>query len=194
MLKLKYPLILASHSSRRQKLLRDMGFEFTIQTKEVEEFYPEGFPVSRVAGYLAEHKARAFEEFSNENIVLTADTVVITGQNILGKPSTVEEAREMLQRLSGNCHEVISAFCISYQGEYYTDDAVTYVFFRDLDATEIEYYLTHYVPMDKAGSYGIQEWIGMIGIERIEGSFYNVMGLPVDKVYEKMKSLNLFVY
>ncbi|MFC2123984.1 Maf family nucleotide pyrophosphatase [Bacteroidota bacterium] len=194
MLKLKYPLILASHSTRRQKLLRDMGFEFTIQTKEIEECYPKEFPVSRVAGYLAEHKARAYEDLNNENIILTADTVVIMDLNILGKPSNIDEARGMIQKLSGNCHEVISAFCISYQGEYYIDDAVTYVFFRDLNNAEIEYYLTHYVPLDKAGSYGIQEWIGMIGIERIEGSFYNVMGLPVLKVYEKMKSLNLLMY
>ena len=194
MLQLTSPLILASKSPRRHQLLKEVGFEFTVQTKDIDESYPKNYPVSRVAVLLAERKARAFEEMSKDNIILTADTIVIKDLKILGKPSSMDVARKILKSLSGNCHEVITGFCICYKGKYYIDSSVTYVFFRNLEDPEIDYYLDHNSPLDKAGAYGIQEWIGMIGVERIEGSFYNVMGLPVMMVYEKMKKLNLLKY
>ena len=175
-------------------MLSDLGFEFATMSKKIDERYPKDYPVSRVAVYLAEKKAMPFEDLSENNIIITADTVVIKDLKILGKPSSEDEARDMLRSLSGNCHEVISGFCICHQRKYYVDSAVTYVFFRDLEEKEINYYVKNYSPVDKAGSYGIQEWIGMIGIERIEGSFYNVMGLPVVMVYDKLRRLNLVDY
>lgn len=186
MMNLPCPLILASKSPRRQQLLREAGFEFKVVTKDIDESYPEYLVTAEVAKFIAKKKSEAFKEEVRKNIVITSDTVVIQGEQVLGKPKDRDEAIEMLTLMSGDSHLVISGVCISHQSKQVIFDDITKVFFKELTLTEIEYYVDTYKPYDKAGAYGIQEWIGMIGITKIEGSYFNVVGLPVQQVYEAL--------
>lgn len=185
---LKYPLILASKSPRRQELLRQAGLLFSVQTKDTEEGFPSDMDALFVAKYLAEKKAKAFlHEVDEKAILITSDTTVVVDQLVLGKPESAAEATEMLKMLSGRSHKVISAASLLHQKNIVSIDDTTEVFFRPLKDNEIQYYIENYKPYDKAGSYGIQEWIGMIGIDKIIGSYYTVMGLPIHKVYQYLE-------
>ncbi|MEO3403138.1 Maf family protein [Mucilaginibacter sp. CAU 1740] len=184
------PVILASKSPRRQELLRLMDIDFSVVLKEVDESYPDGLTPPEVALYIARKKAEAYTESINDEVVLTADTIVCIDGLILGKPETPAHAVEMLQRLSGRVHEVITGVCLLYKGEYNMFYDKSEVFFRKLTDIEISSYVDKYQPLDKAGSYGIQERIGLIGIERINGSYTNVVGLPTEKVYAQLVNLS----
>ncbi len=184
MLLLTHPLILASNSPRRQQLLRELGFDFTVEVRPTDELFPADMPAAEVAGYLAKHKASQFESDLNDRLVLCADTIVVVDNVILNKPANAGEAKAMLQQLSGRSHEVITGICLLSSQGYQTISDAAKVEFKTLTDAEIEYYIQHYRPFDKAGAYGVQEWIGMVGINRIEGSFYTIMGLPLHKVYE----------
>lgn len=188
--KMKFPqIILASKSPRRQELLKLMDIDFRVVLKEVDESYPDGLTPAEIAVYIASKKAEAFDEEVNDEIVLTADTIVAIDSLILGKPESREHAIEMLQRLSGKVHEVYTGVCLFYKGQYNKFYDRSEVFFRQLTDEEIISYVDEYEPYDKAGSYGIQQRIGLIGIERINGSYTNVVGLPTEKVYQQLKKL-----
>ncbi len=178
-------LILASQSPRRRQLLSDAGLEYTLAGRfECEERYPADLPAAEVAEYLSRLKSDAYPEaLAPGDILLTADTVVVAGDAVLGKPAGRDEAVAMLRMLSGRDHEVITGVTLRDIARRRSFSAHSKVRFRNLSDEEIGYYVDNYRPMDKAGSYGIQEWIGYVGIEGIEGSFYNVMGLPVQRVY-----------
>lgn len=184
-----YKLILASASSRRHQLMEGAGFQFEVRLKPTEEKYPAELPPEQVPEYLACLKAEAFRgELLPGELLITADTVVCIDGKVLGKPAGREEAIEMLHRLSGRKHTVVSGVCLTSTEKRKTFSAFTDVYFRTLTEEEILCYVDRCKPFDKAGAYGIQEWIGYIGISRIEGSFYNVMGLPVQQLYEALKS------
>ena len=185
-----YKLILASASPRRQQLMKDAGFTFEVRLKSVEEKYPQELHLENVPEYLSKVKASAFrEELKADEVLITADTVVCIHDRILGKPTDRKEAISMLQELSGNRHLVVPGVSVTTRTEQLSFSSRTDVFFKHLSNEEIEFYVDTYKPFDKAGAYGIQEWIGYIGIERIEGSFYNVMGLPIQKLYETLRKL-----
>ena len=190
-MKLKYPLILASQSPRRQRLLREMGIDFTIRTREIEEVYPSGLSIPEIPGYLARKKAEAFGTLVGPEMILAADTIVTYDNKILGKPLDEQDATLMLENLAGKSHEVYTGICLRLNDHYHITTDCTEVYFKKLSEREIGYYIQHYLPMDKAGAYGIQEWIGMIGIEKIKGSYFNVVGLPVSRVYDLLKELDL---
>lgn len=182
-------IILASGSPRRQQYFRDLGLKFSVQLKEVEEIYPEDLEHHQITDFLAILKANAFEETLSENdILITSDTLVWHENKALGKPKNEAEAFEMLRSLSGKTHEVITSVCFKTRDNIEIFHCVSKVTFNELTATEINYYIENYKPLDKAGAYGIQEWIGLIGIQKIEGSYSNVVGLPVDLVYQKLKN------
>lgn len=180
-----YKLILASGSPRRQQFLRELDTNFEVRLKEVEEIYPETLQGAEITDYLAELKASALEEtLSEDEILITSDTIVWHEGKALGKPKDKEDAFVMLKSLSGKTHEVITSVCIKNADKSETFNETTRVTFNILTDEEISYYLEEYKPYDKAGSYGIQEWIGLVAISRIEGSYANVVGMPVDKVYQ----------
>ena len=183
-----YRLILASQSPRRRQLLADAGLEFVLAPRfECEESFPDTMPAAEVAEYLSSLKSEAYPEPLGANdILLTADTVVIACNRILGKPADRAEAIEMITMLSGRDHEVVTGVTLRTAERVKSFSVVSKVRFRALFQEEIEYYVDTYRPFDKAGSYGIQEWIGYVGIEGIEGSFYNVMGLPVQRLYSEL--------
>lgn len=181
------PVILASKSPRRQELLSLMNVDFRVVLKDVDESYPEGLSPAEIAVYIAEKKARAFDESLNKNeLVLTADTIVCIENQILGKPDDEAHAFEMLSLLSGKRHEVITGVAFLQNHRLHSFYEVTEVYFRMLTADQIHHYIKTCKPYDKAGSYGIQEWVGLIGIEKIEGSYTNVVGLPTHRVYEEL--------
>jgi septum formation protein len=182
-------IILASKSPRRQELLRQMDLDFRIVLKEVDESYPEHLSPEEVAVYIAEKKAKAYDDTLTDEAVLTADTIVCIDGLILGKPENAAHAVEMLKRLSGRVHKVVTGVCIVYKGEYNLFHDVSEVFFRTLTDEEINNYVEQYKPYDKAGAYGIQEWVGITAIKRIEGSYTNVVGLPTEKVYQQLLRL-----
>ena len=183
-------LVLASNSPRRKQLLKDLGFSFTDKTHPVEENYPQEMNKREVAEYLAVKKNRVNRQFApNEDTIITADTTVVLNEDLLEKPKDNQEARGMLERLSGKTHLVISGVCIANTEKEVSFSNSTAVTFSDLSAQDIAHYIEHFKPFDKAGAYGIQEWLGYIGIEKIEGSFYNVMGLPVHAVYSTLKEV-----
>lgn len=186
MKKLLAPLILASNSPRRKQILTDLGFEFTTLVKEINEDFPAEMLPTNVPEFLAHKKALAYQKEAETNIILTSDTVVIIDNQILGKPYSHHEATQMLKKLSGNKHTVITGVCLSYKNKYITFSDSVDVFFTSLTDSEIDDYVNLFKPFDKAGAYGIQEWIGMIGIEKIVGSFYTVMGLPAHQVYKHL--------
>jgi len=181
-------IILGSQSPRRKQLLEDIGLKFRTLTFPVEEIFPENLSAKETAIYLSELKAKAFPEIElkENSILITADTVVSLSGKLLGKPKNDAEAFEMLSLLSGKSHEVISAFTLRSKKEMKSFSTETKVYFKTLSKAEINYYISRYKPFDKAGAYGIQEWIGKIGIEKIQGSFFNVMGLPVHQVYAEL--------
>lgn len=180
-----YKLILASGSPRRQQFLKELDTNFEVRLKEVEEIYPETLQGAEITDYLAELKASALEEtLSEDEILITSDTIVWHEGKALGKPKDKEDAFVMLKSLSGKTHEVITSVCIKNADKSETFNETTRVTFNILTDEEISYYLEEYKPYDKAGSYGIQEWIGLVAISRIEGSYANVVGMPVDKVYQ----------
>ena len=181
-------LILASQSPRRQYLLKELGFDFEIRATQIEEIYPGGLLPHEIATYLAVLKASSFDmtRMDEKAIILTADTIVSIGNEILGKPSSYGEAVAMLKKLSGRKHDVITAVCLYSKHKQHVFHVISSVYFKELSLEEIEYYIDHFQPFDKAGGYGVQEWIGYIGINKIEGSFFNVMGLPVKELYEEL--------
>jgi septum formation protein len=186
---MKHKIILASKSPRRQELLRLMDIEFRVVLKEVDESYPEHLSPEEVALYIAAKKAEAFDETIGDEVVLTADTIVVIDGQILGKPETSEHAVQMLKTLSGKVHQVITGVCLLHKHQYNKFFDISEVFFSKLTDYEITSYVEKYQPLDKAGSYGIQERIGLIGIERINGSYTNVVGLPTEKLYQQLINL-----
>ncbi len=186
----KYHIILASKSPRRQELLRGMGVDFEILTKEIPEDYPSDLPLDEVPKYLSLQKSLAFsdKELPEEYLLITSDTVVICEGEILGKPKDREDAERMLQLLSGKTHHVVTGVTVRSAKKTESFAVRSNVTFAQLDHEEIDYYIEHCKPYDKAGAYGIQEWIGYVGISGLEGSFYNVMGLPTRKLYQCLKT------
>ncbi|MCT4648092.1 MAG: Maf-like protein [Carboxylicivirga sp.] len=185
-----YKIILSSQSPRRQELLKHLNLSFEIRLKEdVDETFPDDMPATEVPEYLARLKANPYlEDCKNENIlVITADTIVCCDGKILGKPKDRQDAMEMLRMLSGKTHEVITGVALTANNRQHTFSVSTKVFFKVLSQQEIDFYIDEYKPFDKAGAYGIQEWIGMIGIEKIEGSYFNVVGLPVQRLYTELQ-------
>lgn len=184
----QYQIVLASNSPRRKELLGSLGIEFTTQASQGEETYPNDLEAEKVAEFLAIQKADWFNDFYQNQLYITSDTVVILKNEVLGKPADREEAKRMLASLSGNTHEVITAFCLKSKSKTISKSVSTRVHFAKLSPEEINFYIDTYKPYDKAGSYGIQEWIGMMGIEKIEGSYFNVMGLPTHQIYQELSS------
>ena len=186
----KYHIILASKSPRRQELLRGMGMDFEILTKETPENFPADLPLDEVPKFLSLQKSLAFKdnELPADFLLITSDTVVICEGEILGKPKDREDAARMLQMLSGKTHHVVTGVTVRSAERTKSFAVRSNVTFADLEQDEIDYYIEHCQPFDKAGAYGIQEWIGYVGISGLEGSFYNVMGLPTRKLYQCLKS------
>ncbi|MFK7949417.1 MAG: Maf family nucleotide pyrophosphatase [Saprospiraceae bacterium] len=181
-------IILASKSPRRQQLLREAGFEFEIKTNSIEEVYPDTLPVREVPAYLSQLKADACTAFlDDEKVLLTADSVVIINDTIYGKPKDEHDAFRTIKALSGNIHEVITGVTLRTTKKTVTFSDVAYVHFDTLTDDEIWFYVNNYQPFDKAGAYAIQEWIGLTKIIKIDGSYYNIMGLPVQKVYQYLQ-------
>lgn len=183
-------IILASGSPRRQQFLRDLDLDFEIRLKEIEEVFPENLNAHEITNYLAELKANAFsDELTENDILITSDTIVWLENKALCKPKNAEDAFVMIQEMSGKAHEVITSVCIKTLERSVTFYETTKVFFLNLTDSEIKYYINLYQPFDKAGSYGIQEWIGLVGIEKIEGSYANVVGLPTHRLYYELMNL-----
>ena len=179
-------IILASGSPRRQQFFKELDIDFSIQLKEVAEIYPSELKAEAITNFLAELKANTFTELNANDILITSDTIVWHEEKALGKPTSYDDAFNMIQSLSGKTHEVITSVCFKTTTKIDTFFEVTKVTFKPLSDEAIHYYLENYKPFDKAGSYGIQEWIGLIGISKIEGSYANVVGMPIDKVYDKL--------
>lgn len=183
-------IILASGSPRRQQFFLDLNLKFEIRLKEIEEIYPNHLAAAEIPNFLAELKASAFKDELVENdILITSDTIVWHDNKALGKPLDYKDAFAMLRALSGNMHEVITSVCFLTTNGSHLLTETTKVYFNELTDQEIDYYLLNFKPYDKAGAYGIQDWIGSIAVEKIEGSYANVMGLPVDKVYNYLKNI-----
>ena len=185
---LKYKLILASNSPRRKELLAGLGVPFEVRVlQDIDEHYPESLPVNEVARYIAKEKADAYRRIvAPDELIITADTVVIVGDEILGKPVDEADAVRMLKLLSGRTHQVTTGVCLLTAEKERCFDVTTDVTFKTLTDEEIHYYVNRYRPFDKAGAYGIQEWIGYIGVTGLHGSYYNVMGLPVQRIYQEL--------
>jgi septum formation protein len=187
-----YRIVLGSKSPRRQQLLHDMGISFETRTLDTDESIPEHCPVHEAARYLAEKKAKALLTLiAADEAVITADTVVILNNTILGKPASREEAIAMLKALSGKTHEVVTGVCVHTATLCLSDACTTRVSFHTLTDTEIDFYVDNYQPYDKAGGYGIQEWIGMVAVSAIEGSYFNVIGLPTHLLYQMLGRLGI---
>lgn len=184
-----YRIILASNSPRRQELLRGLGVDFEVKTlPDVCEDYPSTLSVYDVAKFIAKEKAEAYTSCLLKNdLIITADTVVISDGKVLGKPKNGAEAYCMIKQLSGKQHEVVTGVCVQTKDKTILFDTLTEVLFAELSDDEINYYIDKYSPYDKAGAYGVQEWIGYVGVEAIKGSYFNVMGLPVQKLYQVLK-------
>ena len=185
-----YNIILASNSPRRQQLLKDLDIDFEIRTKEIEEIYPSELLGTEITDFLADLKSKPFIDELNENdLLITSDTIVWFNNKALGKPKNYDEAFHMLKELSNNTHQVITSICLSGKTRKHILNDTTIVTFKELTDDEINYYINTYKPFDKAGAYGIQEWIGKIGITKLEGSYFNVMGFPVHKLYKELINL-----
>ena len=185
----RYRLILASNSPRRRELLAGLGISFEVKVlPDIDETYPDMMPTSEVAEYIAGKKARAYREvMAEDELIVTADTVVIVGDEVLGKPATADEAKVMLRKLSGRTHQVTTGVCLMTREAERHFSVTTDVTFKTFEEEEIDYYVSRYNPLDKAGAYGIQEWIGYIGCTGLSGSYYNVMGLPVQRIYSELR-------
>lgn len=184
-------IILASQSPRRQNLFKELGLEFEIKVIDgIEEIYPNHLKKEEIALYLAKLKSKPYaDEIEKQNLVITADTIVLLHGKVIGKPVDHADAIRIVNQLSGNMHRVITGVSLSAFDKQICFYAETDVFFKHLSSEEIEYYIENYKPFDKAGAYGIQEWIGYIGIEKIEGSYFNVMGLPILRLYEELRKM-----
>ena len=185
----KYKVILASNSPRRKELLAQLGLEFTVRTlSDVDESFPEGLSNEETASYIARKKAEAHAaQMAADELIITADTIVCSEDRVLGKPADVAEAKLMLQQLAGRTHQVVTGVAIVTKEKQQEFAVTSDVTFAPLTDSEIDYYVTHYRPLDKAGAYGIQEWIGLVAVEQLRGSFFNVMGLPVQRLYGVLK-------
>lgn len=184
--------VLASNSPRRRELLSGLGLEYEVRTMQgIDESYPEGLSMEEIPQYISCKKAAAYT-LEPDELLITADTIVWLDGEVLGKPVDEEDAKQMLRRLSGKTHQVVTGVTLTWADRQHTFASVSKVTFAPLTEDEIDHYVTHYRPLDKAGAYGIQEWIGYIGVTSIEGSYFNVMGLPVQRLYTEMKKLNLF--
>lgn len=184
-----YNIILASKSPRRQQFFKDLNIDFTIKLKEVEELYPQQLKGIEITDYLANLKAKAYKDLKDNDLLITSDTIVWLENKALGKPKNYHESFVMLKNLSGKKHEVITSISIKNKNFQKIINDITTVFFKKLSDKEINYYINNYKPFDKAGAYGIQEWIGFIAIDKIEGSYFNVVGLPVHKLYKELMNL-----
>lgn len=184
-----YKIILASNSPRRRELLAGLGIEFEVRVLPgIDESYPASMPAAETAEYIAGKKAAAYRQvMADDELVITADTVVIVGDEVLGKPADTQMAAQMLRKLSGRTHQVMTGVCITTSEQTVSFSVKTDVTFKQLAEDEIEYYIKKYQPLDKAGAYGIQEWIGYIGCTGLNGSYYNVMGLPVQRIYTELQ-------
>jgi septum formation protein len=183
-----YRIILASRSPRRQQLLKELGFTFDIVIREFEESFPEGLNGEEIARYVAHSKAASFrDEIADNEIIITADTIVWCNNQVLGKPIDIQDAVRILKKISGNTHEVITGVSVFSKKKEVTFSDSTKVTFEVLSDNDIKYYIDKYKPYDKAGAYGIQEWIGLIACSKIEGSYFNVVGLPVQRLYKELQ-------
>ena len=183
-------IVLASNSPRRKELLAGLDIPFEVRVLDnIDESYPETLPTKEIAGYISKKKADAYRQtMADDELIITADTIVVLGQEVMGKPKDDEEARRMLRELSGKTHQVITGVCLTTKDKQSNFSVETDVTFKTLSEEEIDYYVAHYRPLDKAGAYGIQEWIGHIGVTGLNGSYFNVMGLPVQRIYEALKA------
>ena len=186
-----YHIILASNSPRRRELLAGLGLDFEVRVlSDIDESYPVQLMPVNVAKYIAHLKAQAYwDTLADDELLITADTVVVADKTILGKPTDAEDAKRMLRLLSGRAHQVITGVCLVTKLQWREFCVSTDVTFKQLSAEEIDFYIEHYRPYDKAGAYGIQEWIGYIGVTGLDGSYYNVMGLPVQRIYTELQYL-----
>lgn len=183
-----FKLVLGSKSPRRQSLIQELGFPVEMRIKEVEEIYPADLPSKEVPEFLAKLKAEPLlASLIEGEILITSDTIVLLDDTVIGKPKSKEDAKKMLAHLSGKRHTVISGVCMSSTVLQHSFSSFTQVYFDELTSEEIEHYVETFQPLDKAGSYGIQEWIGYIGVSKIEGCYYNVMGLPLHDLYKELK-------
>ncbi len=186
----RHRIILASNSPRRKELLAGIGIDFEVRVLQgIDESYPADLPIQDTAEYISRKKAAAYrEQLADDELVITADTIVVLDDEVMGKPADEQEASSMLHKLSGRTHQVITGVTLTTKERQQSFSVLTDVTFKQLSDEEIDYYITHYHPMDKAGSYGIQEWIGYIGVTGLSGSYFNVMGLPVQRIYEALKT------
>ena len=184
-----YKIILASNSPRRKELLAGLDLQFEVRVLQgIDESYPQDLPTMKIAEFISKKKADAYvQTMADDELVITADTVVILGDEVMGKPHDEADAKRMLGELSGRTHQVATGVTLSTKERQVSFSVVTDVTFKQLSADEIDYYVRTYKPFDKAGAYGIQEWIGYIGVTALKGSYFNVMGLPVQRIYEALK-------
>lgn len=185
----RYQIILASNSPRRKELLCGLDIPFKVRVLDgIDESYPQDLPTKDIAGYISQKKAAAYRQsIAADELIITADTIVILGEKVMGKPKDAGEAKTMLHELSGKTHQVITGVCLTTREKQVCFSVETDVTFKTLSDSEITYYVDHYHPFDKAGAYGIQEWIGHVGVTGMNGSYFNVMGLPVQRIYEALK-------
>lgn len=188
----RWKIILASNSPRRKELLAGLDLQFEVRVlQDIDESYPHDLPTLKIAEFISKKKADAYvETMADDELVITADTVVILGDKVMGKPHDEADAKRMLGELSGRTHQVATGVTLSTKERQMSFSVVTDVTFKQLSADEIDYYVRTYHPMDKAGAYGIQEWIGYIGVTALKGSYFNVMGLPVQRIYEALKTFS----
>ncbi len=187
----KYNVVLASNSPRRKELLSGLGIEYKVKTMpDIDESFPSELKAQEIPAFIAKEKANAYKQtMGNDELIITADTIVWIDEQVLGKPNDRDDAIEMLKKLSGRSHQVITSVCLTTLEWQNSFTATTDVTFAMLTDEEIVYYVDKYAPMDKAGAYGVQEWIGFIGVESISGSYFNVMGLPIQRLYGELKNL-----
>lgn len=185
-----YKIVLASNSPRRKELLGGLGVSFEVRTlQDIDESYPDTLKGEDIPKFISGKKAEAYHKtMADDELIITADTIVYDDEQVLGKPKDAEDAKRMLRQLSGHAHEVITGVSIVTKQKTVQFASTSKVFFADLSDDEIDYYVARYKPFDKAGAYGIQEWIGFVGVTRIEGSYFNVMGLPIQRLYTELKN------
>lgn len=186
----QYHIILASNSPRRKELLAGIDLPFEVRVMDdIDESYPDDLPTKEIAGYISKKKAAAYYKTMADNeLIITADTIVVLGNEVMGKPKDIDEAKKMLHELGGKTHQVITGVCLTTKKRQSNFSVETDVTFKILSDQEIDYYVEHYQPFDKAGAYGIQEWIGHVGVTGLNGSYFNVMGLPIQRIYEELKN------
>lgn len=186
----RYRIILASNSPRRKELLAGLDIPFEVRVLDgIDESYPITLPTKEIACFISKKKADAYQQtMAADELIITADTIVVLGQEVMGKPKDAVEAKRMLHELSGKTHQVITGVCLTTRERQQSFSVETDVTFKVLTDVEIDYYISHYRPFDKAGAYGIQEWIGHVGVTGMNGSYFNVMGLPVQRIYEALKA------